>query len=157
MVTITVKQMAAIKRTAQNVAPLVNQKTKLAQKIVALGEQMKALQEQIDAQQGYVRSIAGGLSTEDLVARVTVPYTNKDGQVSNVARYEPSDRVKFDEDKRLYFINDGAGDDTEVPEVAVEENNNPLDPDNDEEEVAQERLAEQAAHAPENPFDEENA
>lgn len=92
MTQITVKQMAAVKRVAMNVLPLVTKKGKVAQKIVELGEELKKLQEQIDVQQGYVKSFAGGLTTEQLVVR-------HDG------KFEPnSDVLAFDEDKRVYLI-----------------------------------------------------
>lgn len=69
MTQITVKQLAAAKRTAMNVLPLTNKKAKLYAKIAEMEKEIDSLNEQIDAQQGYVKSFAGGLTTEQLLVR----------------------------------------------------------------------------------------
>lgn len=89
---ITVKQMAAIKRIAMNVAPLTRKKAAAVCKMATLSTEIARLNEQIDAQQGYVKSVSGGLTTEDLITR------NEEN------KYVPSSRVRFDEDKRIYTI-----------------------------------------------------
>lgn len=113
MTQITVKQMAAVKRTAQNVQPLVAKKARLNAQIEKLNAEIITLQEQIDVQQGYVKSFAGGLTTEQLIVR------NEDG------RYEPNTEVVyFDEEKRVYVVKDAdaapaAGDDAPSEEEAA--------------------------------------
>lgn len=113
MTQITVKQMAAVKRTAQNVQPLVAKKARLNAQIEKLNAEIVTLQEQIDVQQGYVKSFAGGLTTEQLIVR------NEDG------RYEPNTEVVyFDEEKRVYVVKDAdaapaAGDDAPSEEEAA--------------------------------------
>lgn len=93
MTQITVKQMAAVKRTAMNVLPLTNKKAKLQAKIAEMEAEIKSLNEQIDVQQGYVKSFAGGLTTEQLVVR-------NENKV-----FEPNtDVVYFDEEKRVYIV-----------------------------------------------------
>lgn len=113
MKVITVKQMAATKRVAQNVQPLVAKKARLNAQIEKLNAEIVTLQEQIDVQQGYVKSFAGGFTTEQLIVR------NEDG------RYEPNTEVVyFDEEKRVYVVKDAdaapaAGDDAPSEEEAA--------------------------------------
>ena len=106
MTQITVKQMAAVKRVAMNVLPLTNKKAKLQAKIAEMEAEIKSLNEQIDVQQGYVKSFAGGLTTEQLVVR----NENK--------AFEPNtDVVYFDEEKRVYIVKEEEHNDT--PENGV--------------------------------------
>ena len=62
-------QVASFKRTAQNVYPLVRKKEKLVQQIQEATEELESIQAQIDAQQGYVKEVTGGYTTEDLIVR----------------------------------------------------------------------------------------
>ena len=103
MTQITVKQMAAVKRTAMNVLPLTNKKAKLQTKIAEMEAEINSLNEQIDAQQGYVKSFAGGLTTEQLVVR-------NENKV-----FEPNtDVVYFDEEKRVYIVKEEEHNDPET-------------------------------------------
>jgi len=93
MTQITVKQMAAAKRVAMNVLPLTNKKAKLQAKIAEMNAEIESLNQQIDAQQGYVKSFAAGLTTEQLVVR-------NENKV-----FEPNTEVVyFDEEKRVYVV-----------------------------------------------------
>lgn len=65
-------QIAAIKRTAQNVATFVNKKENIDKKIAALEEEKKSLQPMIDAFQGPIKEMTGGYTTEDLVVKEIV-------------------------------------------------------------------------------------
>ena len=69
MTQITVKQLAAAKRIAANVNPLVTRKARLQKEIEDRMKEMETLQQQIDAQQPYVKSFANGLTTEDIIVR----------------------------------------------------------------------------------------
>lgn len=62
-------QIAAIKRTAMNVAQFVTKKENIDKKIAALEEEKRALQPMIDAFQGPVKEMTGGYTTEDLVVK----------------------------------------------------------------------------------------
>ena len=78
-------QIAAIKRTAMNVAQFVTKKENIDKKIAALEEEKKALQPMIDAFQGPVKEMTGGYTTEDLVIKKAEktgkidPKTGKEG------------------------------------------------------------------------------
>lgn len=62
-------QIASFKRTAQNVFPLVRKKEKLIEQINAANAELTDIEAQIDAQQGYVKSVTGGYTTEDIIIR----------------------------------------------------------------------------------------
>lgn len=62
-------QIASFKRTAQNVYPLVRKKEKLVKQINAEMAELTDIEAQIDAQQGYVKSVTGGYTTEDIIIR----------------------------------------------------------------------------------------
>ena len=69
MKTLTVRQVAAIKRVAQNVNPLVVKKHKIAAKIDELNAEYNALNEEIEGHEMGVRALTGGLMSEDLIVK----------------------------------------------------------------------------------------
>lgn len=69
-------QIAAIKRTAQNVAQFTTKKEKLDAKIAELEAEKAALQPMIDAFQGPIKEMTGGYTTEDLIKREVI-HTGK--------------------------------------------------------------------------------
>lgn len=76
-------QIAAIKRTAQNVATFVTKKEKIDAKIAELEAEKAALQPLIDAFQGPIKEMTGGYTTEDLVIREVIKtgkFDNKTGK-----------------------------------------------------------------------------
>ena len=91
---LTVKQVAIIKRVAQSVAPYTVKKAKLQDQILRAAEQIKELNNQMEAFQAPIRTMTGGLTTEDLIIRTTV---------NGAAKYEPnSDVLRWDEKDRVY-------------------------------------------------------
>ena len=73
-------EIAAIKRTAQNVAQFVTKKAKLDEKIAELEAEKAALQPMIDAFQGPIKAMTRGYTTEDLVIREVVKTGNYDAK-----------------------------------------------------------------------------
>lgn len=65
-------QIAAIKRTAQNVSQFTTKKEKIDAKIAELEAEKKSLQPMIDAFQGPIKEMTGGYTTEDLVIREVI-------------------------------------------------------------------------------------
>lgn len=144
MTQITVKQLAAVKRTAMNVAPLVSKKARLQKKIDDLYVEIESLNKQIDAQQGYVKEVSGGLTTEQLVTRTeTGAYTHN------------PEVLFFDEEKRVYVVKehgDNAGGEVahdDAPETgalaSAEEAEAEAKVKAEEEAAEQERLQEEEA------------
>lgn len=81
--------IASLKRTAQNVQPLVRRKTKLLTQIEEMREELCSLQAQIDGYQIPIKEVTGGYTTEDLVERVVTETTklDKDGKPIKMTQY----------------------------------------------------------------------
>ena len=71
-------EIAAIKRTAQNVQQFVAKKEKIDAEIARLQEEKKSVQPLIDAFQGPIKAMTGGYTTEDLVVKELVKTGNID-------------------------------------------------------------------------------
>ena len=135
MKTLTVRQLAGVKRIAQNVNPLVVKKNKIAAKISKLNAEYNALAEEIEGHEMGVKALTGGLTSEDLV-------------VKKVKKYEPKPGVVvFNEETGVYEIHTEEPTITDTPlEEAVD-----LDVNNtmDETEV---EAGEEAPFGPTNPL-----
>ena len=68
--------VASLKRTAQNVSPLVKRKQKLKAEIADREEELKSIQVQLDAYEAPIKEATGGYGIEDLVVR-TVEVTGR--------------------------------------------------------------------------------
>ena len=81
--------IASLKRTAQNVSPLVRRTQKLQAEIAEREEELKSIQIQIDAHEAPIKEVTNGYGTEDLVIR-TVEVTDKldkDGKPVKVTKW----------------------------------------------------------------------
>lgn len=81
--------VASLKRTAQNVSPLVRRKQKLQAEIAEREEEMASIQKQLDTYEAPIKEVTGGYGTEDLVIR-TVEVTDKmdkDGKPVKVTKW----------------------------------------------------------------------
>ena len=114
---ITTRQMAMIKRIAMNVNPLVVKKNKLISKINDLTVEIAEINDAIEGNEMGIKTITGGLSSEVLITKTVTDSgkVDKSGNPIKVTKYEPnSDIVKWDENKKVYIINN-------VAESAIEE------------------------------------
>ena len=118
-------QIATLKRSAQNVNPIVTKKNKIKAQIDALNEEYNQLQAQQDAWEAAIKEMTGGYTTEDLVEKVveTTDKLDKDGKPIKVTKYVlkypetiiPPTEVSVEE-----TVSTDAVDDTEkAPEVEV--------------------------------------
>ena len=113
-------EIAAIRRTAQNVNAMVTKKTKLKEKIDALQaeyDKIEGAQEQFEVP---IRKMTGGYGTEDLIVKVIedTGKLDKDGKPVKLAKYV----LKYPDTILPPAIDGGDGvvDDTEkAPEVEV--------------------------------------
>ena len=108
--------VASLKRTAQNVSPLVRRKQKLQAEIAEREEEMASIQKQLDTYEAPIKEATGGYGTEDLVIR-TVEVTDKmdkDGKPVKVTKWN----LKYPETIIPEEVNDTEVPDTE--EVPVE-------------------------------------
>lgn len=65
--------IATVKRTAQNVYPLVRQKARLIKTIEEAKAELESIQIQIDGFEAPIKEATGGYGTEDLVVREVAP------------------------------------------------------------------------------------
>ena len=82
-------EIATIKRTAQNVAPLVRRKTKIKEQIAKLQEEYDSLNTQQLQWEQAIITMTGGYTTEDLVEKVveTTSSVDKDGNPVKMTKY----------------------------------------------------------------------
>lgn len=82
-------EIAVIKRTAQNVNPMVTKKTKIAEKIAELSEEYDKLTKMQEQYEASIRTMTGGYGTEDLVDKVIedTGKVDKDGKPIKVTKY----------------------------------------------------------------------
>ena len=114
---ITTRQMAMIKRIAMNVNPLVVKKNKLISKINDLTVEIAEINDAIEGNEMGIKTITGGLSSEVLITKTVTDSgkVDKNGNPIKVTKYEPNpDIVKWDENKKVYIVNN-------VAESAIEE------------------------------------
>jgi len=107
---LSTRQWATIKRTAQNVLPLIEKRKKL-EKYVA---ELEAINAQIEGMEYGTKILTGGYTSEEIVKRVVSDYvdpttgavkTDKDGRVLKITKYVPNtDVVEFDAQANVYYI-----------------------------------------------------
>ena len=113
-------EIAAIKRTAQNVNAMVTKKTKLKEKIDALQAEYDQIEEAQEQFEAPIKKMTGGYGTEDLIMKVIedTGKLDKDGKPIKLAKYV----LKYPDTifPPTMDNGDGAVDDTEkAPEVEV--------------------------------------
>lgn len=74
--------IASLKRTAQNVSPLVRRKQKLQAEIVDREKELESIQKQLETFEAPIKEATGGYGTEDLIVRTVevTDKTDKDGK-----------------------------------------------------------------------------
>lgn len=83
----TLREIAQIKRTAQNVAPMIAKREKLLTKMMTLEDEVTALDHQIDAWEMGVKAITGGYTSSDLIDRVVNISTTTEGKEIKAVNY----------------------------------------------------------------------
>lgn len=104
---LTVRQMASIKRVAQNVNPLVTKKNKIISKLNELREEYDSVCNEINGHEMGVVSLTGGFTSEYLVEKriEDTGKIDKEGKPIKVTKYEPrTDVVRFNQEKNVYEI-----------------------------------------------------
>lgn len=104
---LTVRQMASIKRVAQNVNPLVMKKHKIEAKLDELREEYEGICKEINGHEMGVISLTNGFTSEYLVEKKVedTGKVDKDGKPIKITRYEPrTSTVRFNQEKNVYEI-----------------------------------------------------
>ena len=103
--TLTVRQFATIRRVAQNVNPLVIKKNKLLKQIEDLQEECENLKAEIEGHEMGIKALTGGFTSEDLVLKLRVDKTTKEGTTMKTTRFEYNPQVlKYNEETSTYEI-----------------------------------------------------
>lgn len=81
--------LASLKRTAQNVYPLVRRKHKLLDEIADRNAELQSIEAQIAGYQIPIKEATGGYTTEDLITRVVTDTgkVDKDGRPIKMTQY----------------------------------------------------------------------
>lgn len=113
--------IASLKRTAQNVNPLVRKKDKILTQMGEMREELISIQAQIDGYQIPIKEATGGWTTEDLVERVVTETAklDKDGKPIKMTQYVlkypdtvvPPTEIKSESDAVVVDDNDNVVDD----------------------------------------------
>lgn len=85
--TFSSREIAQIKRTAQNVAPLTVKRDKVLAKAKELYVELESLDAQIDAWETAVKAMTGGYTTNELVSRVVTETTKEDGKTAKTTTF----------------------------------------------------------------------
>lgn len=135
--TLTVRQMAAVKRNAQNTASFVAQKARREELLKQVQEELDMLNASIEAYEAGTKAITGGYTSMDLVEKVvegTGKFDSK-GKEIKITKYVPkADVVTYNEEKKVYEIHvpelEALPETIEVAPEAVEmvEGNDVFDP-----------------------------
>lgn len=117
--TISVRDVARLKRNAQNVYPLVATREKLAAKKQLLDAELEKVNAEIEATETGSRLITGGVNSMDVIRRVviTTDKVDKNGAAIKVTKFEPIP-------EKLIATEDGAYEvviPDEAPEAPIEE------------------------------------
>lgn len=81
--------IASLKRTAQNVSPLVRRKQKLQEEISERELEIASIQKQLEIYEAPIKEVTGGYTTEDLVSRVVeaIDKLDKEGKPIKVTKW----------------------------------------------------------------------
>lgn len=104
---ISVREWATVKRIAQSVQPMVSKKNNIKAKIQALEDEYACIDVQLQGFEYGIKSLCGGLTTEQLCHKVVTPIEGKydaTGKLLKKTSYEPNDNVRFDTDANQYVI-----------------------------------------------------
>lgn len=108
MKTISIRQLATIKRVAQNVSSLVIRKNKLTEQIKELSKECNDLINEIEGHEVGVKMLTGHTS-EELITRVVedTGKMDRNRKPIKITKYEPKEGVLvFNEKEKVYEIHD---------------------------------------------------
>ena len=115
-------EIATIKRTAENVNPMVTKKAKIAEQMIALKQEWDTLSTMQSQYEESIKTMTGGYTTEDLVEKVTkvTNSVDKNGKPIKVTKFVlkyPDTVIPPVETNREEEFNTAPGDSSEDDEV----------------------------------------
>ena len=134
MKTLSVRNVAALKRTAQNNYPLMVKRQKIVEQLAALTEEFDIINAQIEGAEAGSKAMTGGFTSMDLIERQVVPTGKVDanGKEIKMTKYVPREGA-------LHLNEDGTYSVMLVHpvEVEIDETEKPLDESEVVEQVAE--------------------
>ena len=111
--------VASLKRTAQNVYPLVRQRNKLQKQIEEAQEELNSINVQLDAYQTPIKEQTGGYTTDDLISREVIDTgkTDKNGKPVKQTVYKLIYPDTIVPTTPSASVNDGASGQSYTPEA----------------------------------------
>ena len=137
---LTVRQMAVVKRVAQNVSSLVDKKAKALSKIHQLENEIATLDTEISGHEVGIKTLTDGYTSEDLVVKQVENKFNTKGEEVKATKYVPSDIVVYSEEDKCYYIKDN--------EVQLESPNSAEEVDDSRLEETEEKPSDEGAFNP---------
>lgn len=122
MKTLSIRNVAALKRTAQNNYPLVAKREKLTEQIAQLQEELNVANAQIEGAETGSKAMTGGFTSLDLIERQIVPTGKLDanGKEIKQTKYVPREGALLLNEDGTYSITLPMPE--AQPEAVVEEN-----------------------------------
>lgn len=126
--------VGTLKRTAQNVSPLVIKKQKLLAKKNEIDAELEFIQEQIEQYEAPIKKVTGGYGTEDLIERVVeaTDKTDKNGNVVKVTKWNlkypetivpPTENAEPAEQPETEVVTESIKDTDEAGDAELQEKN----------------------------------
>lgn len=106
MKTLSIRNVAALKRTAQNNYPLIAKREKLAEQIAQLQEEFNVVNAQIEGAETGSKAMTGGFTSLDLIERQVVPTGKLDanGKEIKQTKYVPREGALLLNEDGTYSI-----------------------------------------------------
>ena len=106
------RQVAVLKRTAQNNYPLNQKLAKIDKQIAELEDEKKVIEAQLQGFEMGAIALTGGYTSGQLIDRVVLPAlnedgtqkTDKDGRILTVTKYVPKAGVLVEQENGSYAI-----------------------------------------------------
>lgn len=105
--TLNIRQFAALKRTAQNVYPLLGRKERIEKQMKTLQEELETINAQIFGAETGSRALTGGFNSIDLIERKRVGTGQFDHEGKEATKYvfvEKEGALFHNEEKNNYEI-----------------------------------------------------
>ena len=100
---LTYTQFQSVKSVAKACDPILRERNALREKLQSLAEAYQNCETQLKALEAGVVGITG-LHVEDLVKKVIINGMDKNGKPTKTTKYQPTDRVTYDEARKKFII-----------------------------------------------------
>lgn len=100
---LTYTQFQSVKSVAKACDPILRERNALREKLESLAAAYHNCETQLNSLEAGIVSITG-LHVEDLVKKVIINGVDKNGKPTKTTKYQPTDRVVYDEARKKFII-----------------------------------------------------